>query len=166
MNVDPDFDPIESVWRIRYITIAKGIVQIYEMIVWRVLPVYPDLSDVWIAARPLQWERPDFGTIWRIFSMRGGPASPCCSSGVLRWKPFYSRLPGPGHSSASSLAFWSSSLVYWSSSLVSNQKTFTVWSQDHFLTNWSSHCQKNLKVNQNETERLIAGLLALGNVSY
>jgi hypothetical protein len=80
--------------------------------------------------------------------MRGGPASPCCSSGVLQWKPFYSRLPGPGHSSASSLACWSSLLV-------SNQKTFTVWSQDHFLTNWSSHSQRNLKVNQNETDRII-----------
>jgi len=94
--------------------------------------------------------------------MRGGPASPCCSSGVLRWKPFYPRLPGPGHSSASSLAFWSSSLVYWSSSLVYwssslvfNQLTFTVWSKDHFLTNWSSHSQKNLKVNQNETDRIL-----------
>ncbi len=35
------------------------------------------------------------------------------------------------------------------------KKTFTVWSQDHFLTNWSSYSQKNLKVNQNETDRII-----------
>jgi hypothetical protein len=34
MNVDPDFDPVQSVGGIRYITVANVTVQIYGKLVW------------------------------------------------------------------------------------------------------------------------------------